>query len=143
MIAVASQTRGRNAGRAPLLATMPALAAALVLMANAPAHGAQPAPYVGRWYVSTPVVCTGAPDETDGLLTYTAREFIGLENRCRIVRAHTRAGATELAMRCLGEGHPYRTREIVTVVDGHLHRRVRVDGNWETYTYERCPTPAK
>jgi hypothetical protein len=73
------------------------------------------------------------------MLTYTAREFIGLENRCRILSVTPRGDATMLVMKCLGEGHPYRTREIVKVVDGRLHRTMRDEGKWITYTYERCP----
>jgi hypothetical protein len=104
----------------------------------APALAKQPA-YIGRWYLSFPAVCKGAPNETDGLLTYTAHEFIGLENRCRIVRAIPRGAATALSLSCIGEGVPYKTREIVKVVKGILHRTVKNEGKWETYTYHRCP----
>ena len=51
------------------------------------------APYVGSWYLAFPEVCATAPEEGDGLLTCTAREFIGLENRCRIVRATPRSNS--------------------------------------------------
>jgi hypothetical protein len=125
------------------LAVGGAMALALLLPASASAAGPQ-APYLGSWYLSFPEVCASAPEEGGGLLTYTAREFIGLENRCRIVRTTRRGDATELAMACMGEGHPYKTREIVKVVDGRLHRTMKDEGKWATYTYERCPArPAR
>ena len=138
-----NRPRGTAIRRRALAATAIAFAVALAIAPNAAAEGPAPATYIGKWYLSSPEVCAGAPEETDGMLTYTAREFIGLENRCRIERATPRAGGTELAMRCLGEGHPYRTREIVKVVDGRLHRTLRDEGKWQTYTYERCPQSAK
>jgi hypothetical protein len=129
---------------APIATALAAIFAVLLALARgAAAESPAPAPYVGQWYLSFPEVCAGAPEETDGLLTYTAREFIGLENRCRVERARPRDGGTELVMRCLGEGHPYRTREIVKVVNGRLHRTMRDEGKWQTYTYERCPEKAK
>ena len=43
--------------------------------------------YIGTWYLAFFAVCATSPEEGDGLLTYTVNEFIGSENRCRIVRA--------------------------------------------------------
>ncbi len=114
------------------------IAAVLGVLVFPAAASARP-DYIGKWYLDDPVVCTGAPEETDGLLTYTAHEFIGLENRCRIVRATKRADGTELRMRCLGEGHPYRTREVVKVIADRLHRSLNDGGEWVTYTYGHCP----
>jgi hypothetical protein len=46
---------------------------------------AAPASYLGSWFLTFPEVCAGAPEENDGMLTYTAREFIGLEDDVRIL----------------------------------------------------------
>jgi hypothetical protein len=127
----------RTIGLRAAAAGVCAVAAAFLCAAGASAGNA-PAPYLGKWYLSFPEVCAGEPESTDGMLTYTAREFIGLENRCRFLSVTPRGRATVLVMKCLGEGHPYRTREIVKVVGGRLHRTMRDEGKWVTYTYERC-----
>jgi hypothetical protein len=95
-------------------------------------------PYVGKWYSDDAMVCGGTPNETEGLLTYTAREFLGIDNRCRINRVARRRDLFELSLRCTGEGETYNTTEKVKVVDGALRRCVRDGGKWWRYTYRRC-----
>jgi hypothetical protein len=105
-----------------------------------PADAGTPHPYVGKWYSDDAKVCGGTPNETEGLLTYTAREFLGIDNRCRITRVARRGDLFELALRCSGEGEAYNTTERVRVVDGTLHRSVRDGRKWWKYTYRRCAT---
>jgi hypothetical protein len=95
--------------------------------------------WIGRWYSDHVRVCRGRPGETEGLLTFTAKEFIGLENSCRITRVVPKGSAAELTLRCSGEGMTSTDREVVEVVDGKLRRTVVVDGKPETFSYSRCP----
>lgn len=95
--------------------------------------------WIGRWYVADPGVCGGRRGETDGLLVYTAKEFFGIENRCRIRSVAPKGAKFELALSCRGEGMTSNERETVEVVQGRLRRTVIVGRKAEIFTYSRCP----
>lgn len=112
--------------------------------ASAQAPGATPGAnsppaYIGRWYVQSPDVCKRPPGGAEGLITITAQEFIGRENRCKITRAIPRGTRTDLTVQCRGEGEVSTERETVEVVDGQLLRTVSVEGKPATFRYRRCP----
>jgi hypothetical protein len=95
--------------------------------------------WIGRWYIDDKSVCRGQRGETDGLLVYTATEFFGIENRCRIRSIVPKGAKFELALSCRGEGMTSNERETVEVVQGRLRRTVIVGRKAETFTYSRCP----
>jgi hypothetical protein len=100
---------------------------------------AQTPDYVGRWYVGDASVCKKKTGEAEGLLVYTAREFIGYESKCRITKTAPQGRATALTLRCRAEGETYDESETVEVVQGRLRRIVLVEGKRTTFSYVRCP----
>jgi hypothetical protein len=93
--------------------------------------------FVGRWHIDNRRLCRG---ETEGLLTYTEREFIGLENRCQIVKATPQANRIELQLKCNGEGMTSSEREVVQLLRNGRLSRTTFDGkNPQTFEYAKCP----
>lgn len=96
--------------------------------------------FVGRWHIDNRRLCRGQPGETEGLLTYTEREFIGLENRCQIVKATPQANRIELQLKCNGEGMTSSEREVVQLLRNGRLSRTTFDGkNAQTFEYAKCP----
>ncbi len=121
-----------------------ACALAFACVTIAAAHAQTPTPaqtpdYVGRWYVGDVSVCKKKTGEAEGLIVYTAREMIAYESKCRITKAAPKGRATELSLRCRGEGESFDDRESVEVVGGQLKRTVMVEGKRTTFNYPRCP----
>jgi hypothetical protein len=114
-------------------------ASARELSAASAKSAAAGSPWIGRWYIDDKAVCRGRRSETEGLLVYTATEFFGIENRCRIRSIVPKGTKFELALSCRGEGMTSNERETLEVVQGRLHRTV-IDGKkTHTFTYSRCP----
>jgi hypothetical protein len=96
--------------------------------------------FVGKWHIDNRRLCRGRPGETEGLLTYTEREFIGLENRCQILKTTPQANRIELALKCSGEGASTIEREVVQLLrNGRLSRTIFDGKRPQTFEYARCP----
>jgi hypothetical protein len=119
-------------------ATLESTVSALVRSKQADKPDTAPS-YVGRWFSEKGSECKGEEGETEGLLVYKPKELVGMENTCRISRATPKGAATELTMRCSGEGITSTQREIVEVMGGKLRRTVAVGRKMRTFTYSRCP----
>lgn len=98
--------------------------------------------YVGRWYDGKKIsVCkaeAGSP-ESEGLIIYTEKEMIGLENRCRITKKTVRGAQTQLGLRCFGEGSSSADVETVELVGDRLKRIVQDGRKRFEFFYSRCP----
>ena len=95
--------------------------------------------FVGRWYFGDVKTCKGEKGGTQGLLVYTAKEFIGYESNCRIVGSTPKGAGTELTLRCRAEGATSTDREVIEVRDRQLKRTTNDAGKKQTFTYSRCP----
>jgi hypothetical protein len=96
--------------------------------------------YVGRWHIDNPRLCRGNPGQTEGLLTFTDHEFIGLENRCEIKKTTPNGNRVELRLMCNGEGMVSHDREILQLLrSGRLSRTTFDGARPQTFEYARCP----
>lgn len=96
--------------------------------------------YIGRWYSNNVRVCKGRSGETEGLLTYTDKQFIGYENTCDIVSVAPAANRIDMKLRCQGEGMSSTERELVqTVRGGNLLRTTFEATKSYQFEYKRCP----
>lgn len=94
----------------------------------------------GKWYLDDQKVCTGRPNETEGLLTFRGMSFLGYESNCRIQSAKPIGRFLALRMMCASEGMQERASENIEFVDDRTIRRSLKDGP-KTYTsvHRRCP----
>jgi hypothetical protein len=94
--------------------------------------------WVGKWTDASQNLCKGEPGQTEGLLVYSTKVVIGLENRCEVKRLKQVGPGVELSMTCYGEGMKSDEREILNVVNGKLVRTVVIDGKTRSFSYELC-----
>lgn len=117
-----------------------ALFASAVSVATVHGHEMQGGAYLGRWYEGTDrSVCKEQPGTADGLLVYSAKEAIGLENWCRVAGAKTVGPRTDLTLQCRAEGRAERSRESLEVVGGRLKRTIAEGRKQYVFVYNRCP----
>ena len=96
--------------------------------------------YIGRWYADgNKLVCRADEGETEGLLTYKSREFVGIETRCKFTAIRPIGERYTIMMTCAGEGRDWNDREVLEVRNGKLERTVMVERKPVTFTYDRCP----
>jgi hypothetical protein len=93
--------------------------------------------FVGRWYSDDATECKGKRGGRVAPLEYTAKEVFGLETPCQIVSATPKGAATELTLRCRGDGVPFR--ETIEVQGRQLKRTKMFEGKKTTFTHTRCP----
>jgi hypothetical protein len=93
--------------------------------------------FVGRWYSDSLMECKGERGSRVAPLEYTAKEVFGLESPCRIVNSAPKGAATELTLRCRGEG--MTSRETVEVQGRQLKRTKVFEGKKMMFTHARCP----
>lgn len=94
----------------------------------------------GKWYADNQSVCKGSPGETEGLLTFRGKEFIGMENGCDIRSAKVRGQVLMLDLSCAGEGMTSREIELFEFPNDRQMKRTVADGRKRyTFTYTRCP----
>jgi len=113
-----------------ILLTLLTVSAASTQAANAQA-------FVGRWYSEDLMECKGQRGSRVAPLEYTAKEVFGLEIPCQIVSATPKGSATELTLRCRGEGTT--SRHTVEVQGRQLKRTTTFEGKRMTFTHTRCP----
>lgn len=96
--------------------------------------------FVGRWYAENPRVCRGRAGETEGLLTYSERQFQGYENNCDILSVTPAANRLEMRLKCFGEGNSSLEREVVQLLrNGDLSRTTFGGARPQSFQYKRCP----
>jgi hypothetical protein len=96
--------------------------------------------YVGRWYSQSSRVCKGRTGETEGLLTYSERQFVGHENSCDILSVTPVANRLEMRLKCSSEGNIAHEREVIQLLrNGHLSRTVFDGARSYSFEHRRCP----